>query len=238
MERITKDSIRQLQAETGHVLCVDDFDLIQALDLLGKRVVDPLDSDNESILHAPRIMSGVVIYPMYISRAHYIETVLANVVSDDMNVFAFAVAWACSVENCKELWSCVTKKDICEKVESFMRSCKWTADDAEKFFADIFSQHEHDENGERKHSKYGAVVSLLTREYGSTPEYWMNSATPEMIETLLNDFQRRQDAEIKAMTKGNSKGMPFFPTLKGVSVSRYNREVNRIRKLWQPTQQD
>ena len=115
------------------------------------------------------------------------------------------------------------------QIEIWWKDCEWTLEELEGVL--LYRLGKGSNDGGK--SDYGAVIALLCKEYGSTPDYWMHEASLGMVETLLNDFQRRQDAEIAQMkkdSKGKATGLGI--TAKGMAYHKYQMKENFIEALW------
>ena len=77
------------------------------------------------------------------------------------------------------------------------------------------------------------VVSLLCREYGCTPKYWIEEAPIGEIICLLTEYQDRQKCELKALQKATKGRVTEQLTAdKAKAIKAYREKLNAIKAKW------
>jgi hypothetical protein len=82
---------------------------------------------------------------------------------------------------------------------------------------------------------YGALVAVLLREYGGTPDQWLYETPVEKISALVDQYVHRINAENDASlssSNGNGKAVAPVPTAKLHALRAYRIKTNELKEKW------
>ncbi len=220
-----KRRIAELIARTGHVLTVEDFDDLAAIDKLASKLTSAADPDNESLIARPVYIGTHAVYPLTIAHSLLAEEVMAAA-GDDQGV---ALLWVTTLpEVTDKHWDMRGSRKAWRK---WARRCRWTQADAEHVMEMRYGHAT--EGGESGNPDYGALVAMLCHEYGNTPEYWIYSAPISVVESMVDDFNARQDALSKSASKAGGKPTAPAATGRFVTMRKLREACDKLGAKWQ-----
>jgi len=223
MQLITIQDIKNLLAETGHALTVEDFEPVIELDNAAEIVVSGAKDSDDSVFSFPILCGGQAFYSPTIGKQLYWQENIQNVLSE--NWYTCAYLWLLS---CKDVPS-ERGSDILKAVKKWARKSKLTDQDVD-YIISLYSNEETKEN----RAKYGEIIALLVREYGNDCDHWLNAPDHE-ITMLLADWTRRQEQKAAAYRQsraGSKNPLPPLPSPKIKAQKRYRELKNQLRDKW------
>ena len=236
MQEMTKRTIKALLAKTGHALDVEDFEDIQRLDRLAEKSEDIESRDELDLYWRPIIFGEFRFHPLTISSAMWVEDATSDGDIDTVLAILFASHHA---QNPDVLDEIQTKRDVRKHLWSFGRRLNLTPDEAKYIIRHITPNLVDDEkqsgdgpeSDEENHSKYGKLISLLCREYGNTPDYWL-AAPFSLIHAMVSDFVDRQNNEYEQVNKARGKASAPMVTPSLKAYSAYKQLERKISEKW------
>jgi len=205
LHRMTREALEKLLAESGHQLSLSDHKNIAALDALARRVADPEDDYEKSLLAAPVFAGDTPLYPITMGAALWIEERALVWFDQDTILGNLAVAYALHLGKTPgALWELQTKKETIKAIKKWWRTAGFNMDELSLAFKQILPP-QSDEGDTREKTEYGPVISLLCREYGATPFYWIWESPVKQITMLLNQYEAKVSAEHEANWKAARK---------------------------------
>jgi hypothetical protein len=120
-------------------------------------------------------------------------------------------------------------------MRKWARRCQWTERDIESVMELRYGRIANNAAAEVKDAseKDSALLGLLSREYGESPDYWMHDAPLGVIEACVADWNRQQEAQATAYRKAN-KGAATAPapSPKFVMMRKFRECAERIEAKW------
>ena len=234
MNMMTRQSLNGLLENTGHSLTLDDYDLIKRLDACATKVVDPAAEENESLLSAPVWVSGVPVYPLSVGLAMWLDEIILPWFDGDPHYQTLSMVYVLTLEDpFPVLESFGSARDAKKAIRKWWFRCPWRQEQIERVTELRYPKGDAVE----AESNYGAVLALLCREYGNSPQYWM--AQPiGMTSAMLSDFTARQESEAASNRKAAAKGGKALappPSPKLRALKQYRSIETEIEATWQKT---
>ena len=90
-------------------------------------------------------------------------------------------------------------------------------------------------DSEKSDANYGALIAIMLREYGGTPDQWLYDTPVEKIGALVEQYVNRVNAEQDASRgacakKGVAVAPP--PSAKLVALKAFKAKMNEIKQKW------
>lgn len=229
MQIMTKKAIQKLQDETGHVLVVEDFDLIEELDGLADGF-SGVSSDESRLLYQPYSLCGIKFYPLTVAKSlWYQEKVKEWCIEGSLQ--ESLLFWLMTLPNdAGELDHYAEEKEALKAIRKLSRRLHCTPEQLNDMFLKCVGNQSGDSD---KAVDYGGVVAVLIREYGGKPDEWLYETPLPMITALFKAFERRIDAEEKtARASSGGKAVAPAPTRRMERLNDFRVKVNEIREAW------
>ena len=228
MQHETLQKVKEMQERTGHVLVVVDIESIAKLDLLADKVADPTSGIDSPLTAHAVYVRGVPVYPITLSHLQYIDEAGEFFPEDGMETIV--ALWVATLKYIPADY--YEKNEARRSLKRWWKHSRWTENDVQAVMELRYKRLMDNQGGEEGDGT-GALIGLLVREYGSSAEYWMNTAPIELVDTMIADWQRRQNAQAAAYAKGaKGKATPPAPTPKYEAVKRFRQEAERIEASW------
>ena len=230
MQHETKQKLNEMLMRTAHALVVEDFDDIAELDRLAKKITDPGSGINSPLTEHAVYVRGIPVYPLTLAHLTYMDEapeLLALTDADRTVLMLWVLTFA---EITDAMYDATTARPA---MRSWARHCRWT----EKDIAGVMELRYRrmvDADGEAsKDGTDSALIGLLCREYGDTPDYWIHRAPVGVIEACVADWSRQQEVQAAAYrraSKGASAAPP--PSPKFVAMRKFRESAERLEAKW------
>ena len=226
MEVMTRQTVDSLLAETGHQLTPDDIDGIVALDKCAVRIRKGEDDKELRLFDFPYYADGVAFHVPTIGKDVFWRERIVDCVPEEWRTVAFL--WLLSQES---LPDGLTTRVMIRKIKRFGRKCMVSLPNVKK----VLDRFTADDGEGSEQSEYGAILSLLVREYGQTCQHWLSAPIHE-IQLHLADWTKRQEAQAAAMRKASAKSKQPTPpaaTPKIKALAGFATLREEMRAKWQ-----
>jgi len=235
MQELTKQAVKKLQSETGHVLAVADFDDIEALDKLADKVAQQTPEERR-LLKSPFELCGIKFYPLTLAKSFWyaekVEEWQVQGVFQDAMLF-----WLLTLPLTSEAIDQYSTRTEAEKAAGKLsRRLHCTQDEMTAVFKKCVGAK--DENGKAANddaANYGGLIACLLREYGGTPEQWLYETSVEGIGVMIDQFVTRINAENEASASASShkgKAVAPRPTARLEALKNFREKCNEIKQKW------
>ena len=193
---LARQTIQPIVEATGHTITLDDFDDISALNQVACKVMSPNDPRAFRLLMrvVPVAGTDITLHPATISRVLWIHQYAGELFADDVHQYG-AMVLALSVDDPRDLYT-MDDAEVRERVEELTQDLDVHATELVSTMTQVLRVSNGEAGGDADPDfVYGPIVAALVREYGSTHDYWMHEANMEVVESTLDDMQRRNEAE-------------------------------------------
>ena len=235
MQQESESRVRDMLARTGHVLVVADFDDLSELDRLAAEITNPQSGIDSPLNQHPVFIGGIPVYPLTLAHLTFLdEAAKLDVYEDDERVIA--MLW---VTTLKAIDDSLYNPAVCRReLRRFARSCRWTEHDVahvmELRYGRIAARAQQADS-KKGEGGDGALIGLLAREYGESPDYWMRQAPIGVIEACIADWNAQKEAQAAAYRKsarGKGNPVPPAPSPKIVALRKFRECAERIEAKW------
>lgn len=232
MQHETRQKLTVMMAKTGHVLDVEDFDDIAELDRLAKQITDPGSGINSPLTEHAVYVRGVPVYPLTLAHLTYLDEapdLLTLTESDRIALMLWAVTQAEITDAHYDPEP--TRKEL----RKWARSCRWTEKDIAGVMDMRYRRMVEADGDTPKEGTDSALIGLLCREYGDTPDYWIHRAPVGVIEACVADWSRQQEAQAAAYRRsagGKGKAVAPPPSPKFVAMRKFRECAERLEAKW------
>tara|TARA_R110000822_G_scaffold298036_1_gene420718 strand:- start:162 stop:626 length:465 start_codon:yes stop_codon:yes gene_type:complete len=140
-----------------------------------------------------------------------------------------------ATDNSEEWMRSVTNKDDADhELKLFAGRLTCTDVEVELAVARVWPERE---SGDGSDDGCGALIAMLVREYGNTPNYWLCEADLGIVEAMIHDYTVRMDAEVNASKKASRAGGgvasgPPTVTAKMKAMHKLRQYSNALQKRW------
>jgi hypothetical protein len=246
MQMTTKEAIRTLQSKLNHAITVEDFDLIESLDVVARDLAGITKSERR-LLDAPFFACGMRFYPLTIAKSLWYREKLVEFEIPELYHDAF-MFWVLSIPNEEGAFD---EFDTVAKVNRAMkrmaRKLTCSADEMAEVFrkcaglveiesTDKESDEESDEESETAEAtQYGGLIAVLLKEYGGTPTQWMIETPIETVAELFDQHMARYIAEQDAVRGDAAKGGKAIAPRNDqriAGLARFRKKLNEIARAW------
>jgi len=235
LNRLARDTVEKLLAETGHTLSVGDFGHIHTLHVLAERVSHPYKAADIDLVEMPRAVGGVLLHPLTLGAWQWLEQYAWPSLQGSWLVDV-AVPYAMSMANQPHLLrEDSSPRKLRRSLRAFLRGLNCTASVLMREVDSMLGPQARAESGGEP-TKYGPVIALLCKEYGETPEYWAWSASAALVRSLLDAHVQGIEAEMKLAQKAaaqNGQRVNAPPPSKIDAHRRFKRATAALRDRWQ-----
>ncbi len=243
LTRLTREAVARLVAETGHVLEIDDFAEIAALDALARLILNPEDQDELDLLAFPVRVGRTWLYPITLGGSLWLEE-RAQGWFADLPLFAdLSVAFLLAHGRTPEVLEEITDRPAAMKaIKKWRRGLGCTYKELMAGVTQALPDVDDDApDGDNERAKYGPIIALLCREYGGTPEHWMWTESTQRVTALINEHRRRiedeAEADYKAAQKSGATGLRVPRTLRLQRNVDFDRMIKALGARWRETSQ-
>jgi len=224
LEKMTRLALSAALDETGHTLGLDDLDAITELNGYAVQVVRG-ESDEHALIETPIAIGGVIFEPLTLSKIIWMHDIGSAWFDDEDQ--SMVVPYALYVD-ADALWQYTSAKELLRDVKLWVRKTKLTPEHIARLIEWAFPQKDGGDN--KDGDSYGPIIALLCREYGSTPDYWLN-ASFGLVRAMLDDYTQRMNAEREAASRGGKAVAPVA-TPKMIALRNFTKKKNAIIESW------
>ena len=232
---MTKEAIKKLQSQTKHSLTIDDFDLIDKLDLVADEICRVTKRERR-LLNQPVSLCGVSFFPLTVAKSLWFAEKCEEWDVCDTNREGLLI-WLLTVENCSDALDYYSTKKMADKASRRLsRKLHCSSDElTEVYFKCIGGEGRGSSDEGGKDVDYGGAIACLLREYGGTPDKWLYETPVEMLGVLFKAFEDRVNAEQDSACKVSAKGGKAVapkPTASLAARGRFRYVSNEIEAIW------
>jgi hypothetical protein len=239
MLQMTIAEVRKLQAETGHVLVVEDFELIEELDAVSAEVA-LVSPQERRLLRQPLSLCGIDFWPLTVAKTLWFNEKIQDWDINPERQEALML-WLLTLPNTTEaLDKYAEKSKVDASSRKLARKLHCSADELASVYLRCMgrkSQSSEQAHEEGSDIDYGGFIAVLLKEYGGTVDKWLYETPVEMLATLFSAHERRVTKENEAINraKAHSKGhkaVAPVPTKRIAALHKFRDVANKIREAW------
>ena len=240
MQHEAKTNVMAMMKRTGHVLAVEDFDDLAELDKLAAEVTDPQTGIDSPLTNHAVFFRGLPVYPLTLAHLSYLDSAPLNMglSPEDRTVLMLWILTLPQIEDAH-----YDGPPNRKTMRKWAGRCPWTEADMDAILSLRYGRIA--ENAKRaahttadpikEANRDGALIGMLSREYGESPEYWMHKAPIGVIESCVADWNRNQEAQAAAYRKasaGSGKAVAPPASPKFDAMRRLREAAERIEAKW------
>lgn len=235
MQKLTETKILELQEKTGHVLGVGDLGDIEALDVLAAKVAGTTKTEAR-LLSQPFDLCGIAFYPLTVAKSLWFAEKCEEWELEGSQQEA-CLFWLLTVENHRiELDEYSDRRKSHKAIRELSRRLHCSAQEMTDVYKRCVGIEMNEDGGGE--ANYGGLIECLLREYGGEPDQWMYETPIAMIETLMNNYSARVNAEQEAARKSAPKsGVAAAPVASERlrALRDFRLKSNEIFEKWSDT---
>jgi hypothetical protein len=231
MNLMAKQEIEKLLSQTDHTLTVDDFTLLKDLNDAGERVSNPT-GEEDSFPVLPVIAGGHIFSAPTISITQWYND-RALPWWGESNYSHLALGYSLQVKiTGKWLWE--QERSFLEKeLLSFAKGLDCTPEEYESAILSVINTDEDSGGDEGSGSaNYGPLISMLCKEYGGEPDYWIHQADLNTLQSLMSSYMTGLEMEYASAKGGGKGGLPPFKTPKMAAIEKFREQSNLVERAW------
>jgi len=232
LELGTKVVLKELIQKTGHVLAVEDSDVIIKLNDLVAAVSNPVDVDEWAILEQPIQCGNISLRAPSPAILLWLKDFVCPWFEEEDEILELAVPFALA-HDYESLCKIKTANQARRKIIAWCKRIKCSQARLVKAIKALLPSNG---NNDKADVGFGPVIAFLCREYGENPTYWLCEASMGMIHTMIGDHNAKVMAEYKAAVRASagSKGKPpTMPSLKLRAIKELMDYQKELSELWQ-----
>ena len=234
MQELTKKTVTKLLKDTSHALHVADFDDIEELDKLADKVVNQ-SPEERRLLNQPFELCGIKFYPLTIAKSLWFAEKCEewDIKQKDHDLFLFWLLTLPLNSECLDEFS--SRSAAGKAIKRVSRSLHCTVDEMETIVERCIGSKSSSKNANDDKTNYGAIISILLREYGGTPEQWLYEMPVPLIASFLDQYTHKVNAESSACESRSAKGgkaVAPAPSAKLIALKDFNTKMNQIKQKW------
>jgi hypothetical protein len=210
LHKKTQIEIQRLIDATGHALTLDDIPAILELNEVANRITG--ESGEYADIHAwPVKCGGTLLKPLTVGKLAWYNKRGLQWFADDAQTITTLLAFILAAENDESsLWQYADAESAKAAIDEWEKTIDATPAQIVSAIESLTAPLRSTEpDGENTHGD-GPLISLLCREYGNTPDYWLYRASINVIRALIEDHNRRINQEIQSHNR-RAKGKTIQP---------------------------
>ena len=235
---MAKREIEKLLSQTGHNLSIDDFKFLKNLNEAADCVTNPASEDGIYPC-LPVRLGGHLFVPPTISIIQWYSH-CAIKWWENSGYWDFAIGYALQIHISGEwLWQ-QDRKFLEKEIRRFSRKLNCSTKEYETVIKSIINSESDDSTDDNSgdesegFNNYGPLISLLCREFGNSPDYWIHEADMNTIKAFRASYLSKIESEYKQMSKSSKKAtLPPFKTPKMAALENFRKVSNLVRVAWQ-----
>lgn len=235
MQVLTKKTIKKILTDTSHVLDVEDFDLIEELDGLARRV-SGVSKRERRLLNSPFELCGINFYPLTVAKslwfAEKVEEWEVESVYQETLLF-----WLLTLPLTTEaLDQYVDRKTVEKSAKRLSRRLHCSHKDIADVFSKCVGVREGKVTSETEvEADYGGTIACLIKEYGGSPDQWLYETPVDKMASLFDQYEKRIIAEENAQNRSASKkGVAVAPRMTNgmMALKRFHQKAQELKEKW------
>ena len=228
-----KQELQSLLTETNHSLSIEDFDDITRLNELCLAITDNKSPDND-IIDMPVCIGGYQLKQPTIGVLEWYNGFYLPLCTNDPLLADAGLAYALTLsDNPNQLWE-LENVSVCKKtVRKFLRRLNCTHSELQETIKTLLVIDDQAEPDEPSDSCAGRLIAMLCKEYGHSVQYWLWEAPIGIINTFVDDYTDRAEAEVEAARNAckTNKPPPAESRIKKFKALRDSKA--QMRDKWQ-----
>jgi hypothetical protein len=231
-----KQETTKLLRETKHNLTIDDFDDLEKLNELCLDITRDKEI-NADIIDMPIHVGGYELKQPTIGILEWYNDFYLPLFRDNALMSDAGLAYALTLSDAPDdLWALNDKRQVRKAVKRFLRRLKCSHEDLQAAIMKLLGARDDapSDNEESTESFAGKMIAMLCREYGHTANYWLWEAPIGIINTFVNDYIGRVEAEndqLRKSSTGANKPPPTDSKIKKFQALR--KHTTQMRDKWQ-----
>lgn len=233
MNLAARNDLEKLLSETGHALCLNDIDDVVELNRLADLVTDPATQDNKIAASYPIPCGGTLFYRPTIRILQWMTDNVFEWFANDQSMLGLSIAYCLSVGNCSNiLFVYENKRQMAKAVKKWASTLDCTAGEIISVLSELLPIDNTDDSSKGT-PQWGPVISMLCREYGCSPDYWLNECSVDKIDMLCKDHAKLMNEKIMQFNSQNAGAkLAPLPSPKYMAVAEYGRHKKSMRDKW------
>lgn len=230
MNLITKKKIEEIQKQTGHILSVSDFDLIEELNALGD-VVSGTTKTEARLLSEPFSLCGLLFYPITVAKSLWYDE-MCNEWEIEGSQQEALLFWLLSVPNITgALDKYSGRKEADKAIKKLSRRLHCSTEELTEVYHKCVGIKS---SGEKSNEGFGGLIECLLREYGGNPDKWLYETPLPVIETLMTQHTARINREAAAANKQpGSKAVAPVADERLRALKNFREKSNELKEHWE-----
>jgi hypothetical protein len=233
MQELTKQTIQKLLLKTQHVVHVNDFDDIEALDKLANSVTG-VSKIERRLLNSPFELCGILFYPLTVAKSLWFTEKVKewDIEGAEQEGLLF---WLLSLPlTDKALDDIGTMRSVESKVKKLSRKLHCSSAEISEIYRKCVGV---DSDGSSKgvESDYGGTIACLIKEYGGTPDLWLYETPVEKMASLFDQYERRiiaEESSSKVKSARSGKAVAPNMTVSMKSLGEFQAMARKIEEKW------
>lgn len=250
---LLKTHLKKFAARGLYIDVVADWEELHDLNELARKVTSPASqAEAVALINAPVTRGNMILQRPTVGVFIWAEERLKAWFSNRPVRFRLAEAYALAhAKTPGRCWKFRDADDCWRAVKMWARRLNVTFDEIseaveeacgigrEEMAEQAQKLQTDDKSAKDKASEFGPVVSLLCREYGESPDYWIWHASMEMVTSFLDEYNARIRAEERANAAGQGRVIaPDTSTAYAKACNDLRVAVNSYRDMLQCRMED
>lgn len=235
MQVLTKKTIKRILQKTAHVLDVEDFDCIEALDELAEKM-DGVSTRERRLLNSPFDLCGIKFYPLTVAKSLWYAEKVEEWEIEGTNQEGF-LFWLLTLPLTSEALDMYSERKTADKASKKLSRCLHCQPDelGEVYRKCIGRKAGDTDETDDSVADYGGMIACLIKEYGGTDEKWLYETPVEVIGSMFFQIEKRvASEEASSRVKSASGGKAVAPKASHrlVSFKAFRDKAQEIEEKW------
>jgi len=227
-----KQELERLLSQTNHSLSLADFDDVNRLNDLCNAITDDKEPVND-IIDMPVVVGGYHLKQPTIGVLEWYNDFFLPLFESNPLLADGGLAFALSLSDAPEqLWKLDSKRLVKKEVKRFLRRMKCSHQELQDSIIGLLGVNESEPSDDDK-CNAGALIAMLCKEYGHTVDYWLWEAPIGIINTFVQDYISRAEAEVEAARNATATNKPPPAKSRQLKFKALRDFTNELRDKWQ-----
>jgi len=227
-----KQELTMLMEQTNHSLTIDDIDDVNRLNDLCNAITDDKEKIN-NIIDMPVVVGGYQLKQPTIGILEWYNDFYLPLFESNPLMADGGLAFALSLSDApSKLWELNDKGKAKKAVKRFLRGCSCGHQQLQDSIIFLLGGDKED-SGEDKSGNAGGLIAMLCKEYGHTVDYWLWEAPIGIINTFVDDYVSRAEAEVEAARNATKTNKPPPAKSRQLKFKALRDCKNELRDKWQ-----
>lgn len=238
LHKKTQIEVQKLLDETGYALQLDDLSDIIELNDLAKRVTGP-DGAYDDIYNWPIKCANLLLRPLSLGKLSWYNNRALAWFDDDTETLSTVLAFLMSIENTEQaIWDLSSPEQAKEAIETWEQTVEASPVQLAYAVDKVIGKRTSSTQKGDLADNYGPMISLLCREYGETPRYWMYEADLAVINAMMADYTNRLNQQMKQnqkISKGktaNRQAQKPIVTPSMEATLQFRKKLLELKEKW------